>query len=219
LRKGRQAFVVCPLIGEETDNKVDEEAERKSVLAEHENLKKIFPSFNIGLLHGRLTSAEKEKIMTDFLDKKIDILVSTSVIEVGIDVPNATIMIIEDADRFGLSQLHQFRGRVGRGTDQSYCFLFTKSNNDETLLRLRALSETTDGFKLAQTDLEIRGPGDFIGSRQHGLPDIKMRNLTNTILIKRCREAAEKFLGKNDLENFPMLVEKTKRFDGVLHLE
>jgi ATP-dependent DNA helicase RecG len=220
LKKGRQVFVVCPLIGEDgEETKADLEDERKTVLAEYENLKKVFTSFKIGLLHGRLTAAEKEKVMKDFLDKKTNILVSTSVIEVGIDVPNATIMIIEDADRFGLSQLHQFRGRVGRGRQQSYCFLFTKTMNDDTLGRLKALTETTDGFKLAGIDLELRGPGDFIGSRQHGLPDIKMRNLTNTILIKRCREAAERFLAGNDLENFPMLKEKTKKFEGVLHLE
>jgi len=216
IKKGRQAFVVCPLVGEDES----EENDRKSVLAEYENLtKNIFPTLKIAFIHGRMKSAEKEEIMRNFSLGKTDILVSTSVVEVGVDIPNSSIMIIEDADRFGLSQLHQFRGRVGRSEQQSYCFLFTKSVNELTLKRLNALVSTNNGFKLAETDLEIRGPGDFIGSRQHGLPDIKMKNLMNLVLIKKTREAATKFLLKNNLENNAALCEKTKSFDLILYLE
>ena len=163
--------------------------------------------------------AEKEEIMTNFRAGKFDILVSTSLIEVGVDIPNSTVMVIEAADKFGLSQLHQFRGRVGRSTHQSFCFLFTKSSNEQTLKRLYALVNTNDGFKLAEADLEIRGPGDFVGTRQHGLPDIKMSNLMNLVLIKKCREAAVKFLAKNNLESQTALYEKTAMYDSILSLE
>ena len=216
IKKGRQAFVVCPLVGEE----LDQENERKSVLAEYQNLtKNIYPKLVISYIHGKMKSDEKEKIMSDFAAGEIDILVSTSVIEVGIDVPNTTIMIIEDADRFGLSQLHQFRGRVGRGTDQSYCFLFTKSESEIALKRLNALVQTNSGFKLSEVDLESRGPGDFIGARQHGLPDIKMKNLMDLVLIKKCRMAAISYLDNNNIENKPLLFEKTKIFDSILYLD
>lgn len=217
LKNGRQAFVVCPLIGEEGEDR--DENEKKSVMSEFENIKKIFTDFSVNYLHGRMSAVEKEKTMADFLENKTQILVSTSVIEVGVDVPNASIMIIEDADRFGLAQLHQFRGRVGRGQYQSYCFLFTNSKTEETTKRLQAIANTTDGFKLADIDLEIRGPGDFIGARQHGMPDIKMKNLLNVVLIKKCRDSATKFLEKHNLEEYPLLVEKTGKFEGVLHLE
>jgi len=216
IKKGKQAFVICPLIeGDES-----EENDRKSVMAEYENLtKNIFSTMKIAYIHGRMKANEKEEIMSNFSSGKTNILISTSVVEVGVDIPNASIMIIEDADRFGLSQLHQFRGRVGRSEQQSYCFLFTKSVNDQSLKRLNALVSTNNGFKLAETDLEIRGPGDFIGSRQHGLPDIKMKNLMNLILIKKAREAATKFLLKNNLENNKALAEKTKAFDSILYME
>jgi ATP-dependent DNA helicase RecG len=216
IKKGRQAFVICPLIGEDTD----EENEKKSVLQEYNNLsKKIYPDLKVAYIHGKMKPVEKEEIMRGFTSGEINLLVSTSVIEVGIDIPNSTIMIIEDADHFGLSQLHQFRGRVGRGEHQSYCFLFTKTKNEETLRRLTALVHTSDGFKLAETDLELRGPGDFIGSRQHGLPDINMKNLTNTSLIKKCRDSATKYLEKYNVENHPELYEKVKLYDEVLYLE
>jgi len=214
--KGRQAFVICPLIGEG----VNEEVEKKTVVHEYHNLvKNVFPKLRVSYIHGKMKADEKTKIMADFTANKTNILVSTSVIEVGIDIPNSTIMIIEDADRFGLSQLHQFRGRVGRSEQQSYCFLFTKTNNEQTLKRLNALATTNDGFKLAEVDLELRGPGDFIGTRQHGLPDIKMKNLNDIVLVKKCRDAAAKYLAKNNLENQPALYEKTKVFDSILYLE
>mgnify|MGYP001004234314 FL=1 len=189
-------------------------------MTEYNNLsKKIYPHLKVAYIHGKMKANEKELIMSDFAAGITNILVSTSVIEVGIDVPNATIMLVEDADRFGLSQLHQFRGRVGRGEHQSYCFLFTKSNTDTTIKRLNALTETNDGFKLAEVDLSLRGPGDFIGTRQHGLPDIKMKNLMNITLIKKCRDAATGYLVKNNIENHPVLYEKTKVFDSILYLE
>jgi ATP-dependent DNA helicase RecG len=216
IKKGRQAFVICPLIGEG----INEEMEKKTVVHEYHNLvKNVFPELKVSYIHGKMKADEKAKIMADFAANKTNILVSTSVIEVGIDIPNSTIMIIEDADRFGLSQLHQFRGRVGRSKHQSYCFLFTKTNNEQTLKRLNALATTNDGFKLAEVDLELRGPGDFIGTRQHGLPDIKMKNLNDIVLIKRCRDAAAQYLAKNNLENQPALYEKTKIFDSILYLE
>ncbi len=210
---GRQAFVVCPLVEEKED-------ERKSVMAEYEKLAhKVFPDFAVGYIHGQMKTEEKELAMSKFVSGETKILVSSSVIEVGVDVPNATIMIIEDAEHFGLAQLHQFRGRVGRGEHQSYCFLFTSSKSEIALKRLNALVHTDDGFKLADADLEIRGPGDFIGGRQHGLPDIKMKNLMNLELISRCREAAKRFLGKNEINDFPLLAAKMSNFDSVLSLE
>lgn len=221
IKAGRQAFIVCPLIGEEQDKTVADfaEDERKSVLSENDRLLIRFPAFKVAYLHGKMPQSEKDRIMTDFWDNKIQILVSTSVVEVGIDIPNASIMIIEDAERFGLSQLHQFRGRVGRGHYQSYCFLFTKSSNEETTKRLAAITNTADGFKLAEVDLEIRGPGDFIGVKQHGLPEVKLKHLTNAILIKKAREAARKFLSSNEIDNYPLLYQKVRNFEGVLHLE
>lgn len=213
IESGRQAFVVCPLVEEKED-------ERKSVMAEYEKLAhEIFTDIAVGYIHGQMRVEEKDLVMSRFVSGETKILVSSSVIEVGVDVPNATIMMIEDAERFGLAQLHQFRGRVGRGSHQAYCLLFTSSKTEVALKRLNALVHTDDGFKLADTDLEIRGPGDFIGSRQHGLPDIKMKNLMNLELISRCREAAKRFLSKHDIAEYPLLVAKTGNFDKVLNLE
>jgi len=213
IEAGRQAFVVCPLVEEKED-------ERKSVMAEYEKLAHdIFKDISVGYIHGQMRADEKAIAMSRFVSGETKILVSSSVIEVGVDVPNATIMIIEDAERFGLAQLHQFRGRVGRGNHQSYCLLFTSSKAEIALKRLNALVHTDDGFKLADQDLEIRGPGDFIGARQHGLPDIKMKNLTNLELISRCREAAKHFLAKHEITAYPLLAGKTANFDKILNLE
>ena len=167
-----------------------------------------------------MKSKEKEQVMQDFKDKKLDILISTSVIEVGIDIPNATVMMIEEADRFGLSQLHQFRGRVGRSSIQSYCFLFTNSNTEKTLERLRALENSNDGFVLAQKDLELRGPGQFFGTLQSGIPDIVMEHLGNLKLIKISREEARAILQKDpQLKNHPVLREALSKFYDKVHLE
>jgi ATP-dependent DNA helicase RecG len=197
---GQQVYVICPLIDE------SDVLEVKSVTAEHKSLQERFPQFNVGLLHGKLKSEEKDSIMQQFKKGDINILVSTSVIEVGVDVPNATIMLIEGAERFGLSQLHQFRGRVGRGNVQSYCFLYTNSSSDLTYQRLNAMVDHTDGFKLAEIDLQLRGPGEVYGVRQSGLPDLKLANLLDGILLDRVRKAAEKIVEKSkDLKKYPLL--------------
>jgi ATP-dependent DNA helicase RecG len=215
LSRGRQAFVICPII-EETDklgvNSATQEYEKLS--------REIFPEFSIGLLHGRMKPAEKDAVMAGFVEGEVDLLVSTSVVEVGVDVPNATMMVIEGAERFGLAQLHQFRGRVGRGEQQSYCFLFTEFRTDVSTKRLRALASTNDGFKLAQVDLEIRGPGEFYGTLQHGIPDFKMASLLDAKLIKRTREEAERLIAADsELEDFALLRLKLQELNGGHHAE
>ncbi len=212
VNKGRQCFVILPLVEES-----EKLSELKAVLTEHNRLScDIFPEFKLGLLHGKMKSSEKEKIMQDFKNRKTQIMVSTSVIEVGIDIPNATIIIIEDAYRFGLSQLHQFRGRVGRGDKQSYCFLFTKNSTQ----RLRILAKYSDGFKVAQKDLEIRGPGDFLGIRQSGLADGTMQNITNIKMIKAANTDAKKII-QNDptLKKHPLLLQALEKMNKEIHLE
>ncbi|MBT5338242.1 ATP-dependent DNA helicase RecG [Candidatus Falkowbacteria bacterium] len=192
--EGRQVFVICPLIDPSDKLGV------KSVKQEFEKLdKEVFPALKIGLMHGRLKSKDKQDVMQLFSDKKLDILVSTSVIEVGIDVPNASIMMIEGADRFGLAQLHQFRGRVGRGQHQSYCFLFSDNNSPLTQKRLKYLEDCRDGFKLAEMDLELRGPGEVYGVRQSGLPDLKIASLTDAALIQVAQTEAKELIVKNNL--------------------
>jgi ATP-dependent DNA helicase RecG len=194
IEKGRQAFIICPLV-EESDK-----VEAKAAVDEHKRIQKqIFPDLELGLLHGRLKGDEKEATMARFARGGIDILVATSVVEVGIDVPNATVMLIEGADRFGLAQLHQFRGRVGRGEHDSYCLLVSESASEEARERLQAIEATNDGFELAQTDLEMRGPGEFLGTRQSGFPDLKLASVTDLKLIEAAREAAQRFF-KTDPE-------------------
>lgn len=189
---GSQTFVICPLI---TGSEAEEIRDVKSVEDESKRLRDEFPRRRIAMLHGKMTPKEKEDIMRDFRDKKSDILVSTSVIEVGIDVPNATIIVIEGAERFGLSQLHQFRGRVGRSDHQSHCFLFTTTQEQSRSIRLRAMGEYDSGFQLAEIDLKLRGPGEIYGIRQSGLPDNAFPHLLNPELVVRARRAAEKMLG------------------------
>lgn len=205
IKKGRQAFVICPLIDESDTLGVKAVTQEYALLKEH-----IFPEFEIGLLHGKLKQAEKDDIMQKFNENKINILVSTSVIEVGIDVPNATIMLIEGAERFGLSQLHQFRGRVGRGDNQSYCFLFTSEGlSEDGKTRLKAMEQHSSGFKLAEIDLELRGPGEIYGIKQSGIPDLKMANLTDSITIEKARKSAEEIIKKDPLlKEYPSLAEK-----------
>lgn len=190
---GRQVFVICPLI---EGSKADEMADVKNVTKEAERLKKDFPRRRIALLHGKMLPKEKEATMREFKEKKFDILVSTSVIEVGIDVPNATIIVIEGAERFGLSQLHQFRGRVGRSDLQSYCFLFTTDQRQASSDRLKAMEQYDSGFELAEVDLHIRGPGELFGLRQSGLPEFRFGGLLNPALVVRARKAAEKMFAK-----------------------
>jgi len=221
IKKGRQAFVICPRIevakNENAKNLLW--AEVKAVKDEYEKLsEKIFPDLEIAMIHGKIGAKEKEKIMLDFRNKKTDILVSTSVIEVGIDIPNATVMMIEGADRFGLAQLHQFRGRVGRGEHQSYCFLFSTSG--ETTARLRAIQKYDNGFDLAEQDMKIRGPGQFYGVQQSGLPDLAMANLNDLELIKSTRHEALELLKKDSsLEYYKLLLEKLNKFKQTIHLE
>ncbi|TXH07986.1 MAG: ATP-dependent DNA helicase RecG [Candidatus Moraniibacteriota bacterium] len=214
--KGRQAFVILPLV--ETSKAMEEV---KAATTEAERLKKeVFPHHRVGLLHGRMKAKEKEAIMHDFKEQKLDILVSTAVVEVGIDIPNATVMLIEGAERFGLSQLHQFRGRVGRGTEQSHCFLFPSDGQSPESARLQALEKEASGFALAEIDLKLRGPGAFLGTRQSGLPDIAMEHLSNMKLIQIAREKADVIL-KSDptLADHPLLRKALQTFEERIHLE
>jgi len=228
IKKGRQAFVICPRI--EKAEHVEGEAlttlgvawsEVKAVKEEYEKLsQKIFPDLKVGMLHGKLKAAEKAKIMADFSEKNLDILVSTSVVEVGVDIPNATIMLIEGAERFGLSQLYQFRGRVGRGEHQSFCLLFTDSSSESAARRLQSLLEAKNGFELAEKDLAIRGPGEFLGESQTGLPDLAMQALNNMELVKLARAAAAMVIKKDQtLKSHPALKEKFASFRKQIHLE
>lgn len=193
----------------------------KTVKEEYAKLsQKVFPDLRVEMLHGKMPFKEKEQVMRRFRLKKIDILVSTSVVEVGVDIPNATVMMIEGADRFGLAQLHQFRGRVGRAEYQSYCFLFCESRSTAARQRLKALERHASGFELAERDLKLRGPGDFAGTKQWGIPDFAMKQLTNLQLVEEARESAKQIL-ENDitLKNHPLLREKVQSLREKLHLE
>ncbi|MDP1884583.1 MAG: ATP-dependent DNA helicase RecG [Candidatus Moranbacteria bacterium] len=216
IQAGRQAFVILPLV---EDSKAL--TELKAATSEHQRLSaEIFPDLRLGLLHGKLKSKEKEEVMQKFKDGGFDILVATSVVEVGIDIPNASVIVIEDADRFGLSQLHQFRGRVGRGEHQSYCLLFTNSNTEKALERLQAMEDTSDGFEISQKDLELRGPGQFFGLVQSGLPDIAMEHLSNIKLIKFARAEAQTILTTDPgLQKHPLIVQALQKFQEKIHLE
>jgi ATP-dependent DNA helicase RecG len=190
-----QAYVVCPLI-EESETETMKEV--KAAKGEFERLKKRFKKLRLGLLHGKQKAKEKTEILTQFKNGEIDILVSTPVVEVGIDVPNACIMMIEAADRFGLAQLHQLRGRVGRGEKKSYCLLFTDSETEKTTKRMEAMKTTHSGFELAELDLQMRGPGDIFGTKQHGVPDLKIATWSDSLLIKETRKVAEEAIQKRD---------------------
>lgn len=201
LDKGRQVFVVYPLVEE------SEKLDLKSATAGARLFRENFSDYKVGLLHGRMSPELKDRIMDDFRLKRIDILVSTIVIEVGIDIPNATVMVIENAERFGLAQLHQLRGRVGRGSDTSYCLLFADPKTPEARRRLQTIVGSTDGFKIAEEDLRLRGPGEFFGTRQHGLPDYRIADLTKDLsLLKMAREDAFRMV-ENDhhLKEYPMI--------------
>ncbi|TSC89847.1 MAG: ATP-dependent DNA helicase RecG [Parcubacteria group bacterium Gr01-1014_3] len=226
--QGRQVFVICPRIEAAVEEESDEAnpklklwSDVKAVKEEFERLStKIFPDLKLAMLHGKLKAAEKSKIMADFMAGQTNILVSTSVIEVGVDVQNANIMIIEGADRFGLAQLYQFRGRVGRGEHQSYCLLFTDSSSDSTSQRLNALLRAKNGFELAEEDLKLRGPGQFIGSKQTGIPDLAMKALNNIELIKMARTSADIILKEDArLTKYAPLRAVLKAFQKKIHLE
>ena len=186
IKRGRQAYFVYPLVEE------SEKIDLKNAIEEFSKLQAEFPQVPMGLLHGRMKSDEKEAVMRDFREGKIQVLVSTTVIEVGVDVPNANLMIIEHAERFGLAQLHQLRGRVGRGEHKSFCVLIMgKAVSDEARARTQFMEKTTDGFKIAEFDLEMRGPGEFLGTRQSGLPGFKLANLVRDVkILQEARTAA-----------------------------
>lgn len=187
--RGYQAFIVFPLVEE------SEAVDARAAVEEHERLsKQVFPDLRVGLLHGRMRPSEKDEVMLAFRDRELDVLVTTSVVEVGIDIPNATVMLIENADRFGLAQLHQFRGRVGRGEGKSYCLLVADNVSEEGRTRLEAMVDSQDGFRLAQIDLEMRGPGDMFGTRQSGLPELTMANLADVRDLERARTEAARLL-------------------------
>jgi ATP-dependent DNA helicase RecG len=210
ISKGRQAFVICPLVEE------SEKIDLPSAEEMYETLQsEVFPDLKVGLIHGKLLPREKDEVMLAFRDKQFDILVATAVIEVGIDVPNATTIVIDGAERFGLSQLHQFRGRVGRGIHQSYCILISDKENDQTKQRLEAMENTTDGFKLAELDLQVRGPGEFFGRRQSGTPDLKIAQLGDTRLLYAARTEAQKILAddpKLEKPEHALLRQKVEQF-------
>lgn len=200
--QGRQVFVICPLISESVH---DEMAEVKNVETEQARLQHEFPKRRIAMLHGKMTPMQKEEIMKRFKAREHDILVSTSVIEVGIDVPNATMIVIEGSERFGLAQLHQFRGRVGRSDEQSHCFLFTTSPEQARSQRLKAMEEHDSGFMLAEIDLQIRGPGELYGLRQSGIGLTRLSGLMNPELVVKARRAAEKILGMAGMSDRPKM--------------
>ena len=239
IKNGRQAFVICPRIEPSIDS--DEARlntgntgphrsfnpaasvmdEIKSVKEEYKKLSKtIFPDLHVAMIHGQMPAKEKERIMKEFRENKIGILVATSVIEVGIDIPNASIMMIEGADRFGLAQLYQFRGRIGRGEHQSYCFLMTDSLNGTAKDRLKAIERATNGFELAEEDMKLRGPGEFLGEAQSGFSDVMVRALRNPEIVKESREAAMSVLQKDPhLISAPFLKDRLAEFEKTIHRE
>lgn len=195
IQMGRQVYVVCPLVEESENLQVESAVETEKNIKE-----KYFMNFRVGLLHGRMTSSEKDEVMHSFKAGNIDVLVSTTVIEVGVNVPNATVMVIENADRFGLAQLHQLRGRVGRGTHKSYCILISEARNQVALDRMNIMTSTNDGFVIAEKDMEMRGTGEFFGIRQHGLPELKMADIVKDIeILKETRDLAREIIEKDYL--------------------
>lgn len=200
-KENTQAFVVCPLINESDKETM---AEVKAATSEYEKIKKLFPKLKVGLLHGKLKAKDKEKVIEDFRKGTTEMLVATAVIEVGVDIPNATIMIIEAAERFGLAQLHQLRGRVGRSSTKSYCLLMSETSSEKVRTRLNCLTQTYSGFELAELDLKLRGPGEIFGTAQSGFPELKVASWADIGLIKQTREAALKY--------YPLLL-KTIRFN------
>ncbi|MBI2054642.1 MAG: ATP-dependent DNA helicase RecG [Candidatus Sungbacteria bacterium] len=237
VRAGRQVFVICPRIEIATSDMGPAYAEAsvgrpetrqtilkeevKAVKTEYEKLsKQVFPDLKITMLHGKIKPKEKEKIMREFRDGKFDILVSTSVVEVGVDVPNATVMLIDGAEKFGLAQIHQFRGRVGRAEHQSYCFLMTTTPEAESSSRLKAVVSAKNGFELAEKDLAIRGPGDFLGTRQSGIPPFAYKSFTDMKLIQSARETAGEIISKDSkLEHSPELKKRLAEFEQSVHWE
>ncbi|MCH8185215.1 MAG: DNA helicase RecG, partial [Chloroflexi bacterium] len=215
--QGRQAFIVGPLI------EASEAVQSRAATKEHARLStEVFPDLSLGLLHGRMPLREKQEVMDGFQRGALNILVSTPVVEVGIDVPNASVMLIDGADRFGLAQLHQFRGRVGRGEHQSYCLLLADSPGEEARERLRILERVHDGFELAEEDLRIRGPGDYLGTRQSGLPEFRVARITDQDVLALARREAIRLLDADPDLSAPenaRLSEHFKRYTAALPQE
>ena len=212
IEKGRQAYIICAMVEE------NEKIEAESVIKSAEDLKDtVLGDKNIAFVHGKMKSDEKDEILKSFATGEIDILVSTTVIEVGINVPNATVMVVENAERFGLAQLHQLRGRVGRGSEKSYCILISDNKSEITRQRLKTMTSTTDGFKISETDLKLRGPGEFFGTRQHGLPSLRIANLYKDMdILKSAQKAALEVIRNdpelNKEENLPLKKELDEIF-------
>jgi ATP-dependent DNA helicase RecG len=220
LREGRQLYIICPRINEPDPTK-ELAVMAKSVTEEAKHLQDtVFKDWNIGILHSKMTATEKEKSMLDFAEHKTDILVATSVVEVGVNVPNATMIVIEGVERFGLSQLHQLRGRVIRSNHQAYCYVFSESSGDKTVKRLRALSTAKNGFELAEFDLSQRGAGELYGGKQWGVSDLAMDALQNIRMVEAAREEAKRLISEDiDLERYPLLKQHLDKSEGTIHFE
>jgi len=221
VREGRQVYIICPAVEDNPDAALPGEEgapDLKAVKTYAAKLQKeVFPDLTVDILHGKLRPKEKDRIMSAFARGETQVLVSTTVVEVGVDVPNASLIIIENADRFGLSQLHQLRGRVGRGEHPSFCVLMTSTRSLEAMQRLRTLASTTDGFKISEEDLKQRGPGDFFGDRQHGLPQMKIADLAGDMrTLNEAQEAARRLLEEDPEltapEDRPVLARVRKLF-------
>ncbi len=217
LKNGRQLYVICPRIDDDAETNI----EMKSVTTEAKRLKKdIFPAYNIGILHSKMSKEKKEKVMEEFANKEIDILVATSVVEVGVNVPNATNIIIEGAERFGLAQLHQLRGRVIRSNHQAYCYVFADAKSDKTMDRLKALQTARNGFELSELDLALRGAGELAGTKQWGISDLGMEAIKNIKMVEAARTEAVRLVEENpNLNNYPLLAEKVKQKTAETHFE
>ena len=221
LKNGRQLYVICPRIFEADDDASTTQLELKSVTAEAKRLKKdVFKEYEIGILHSKMSKEKKEEVMQEFTDNKIQILCATSVVEVGVNVPNATIIIIEGAERFGLAQLHQLRGRVIRSNHQAYCYVFADAKSDKTIQRLRALKTAKNGFELAELDLSLRGAGELGGTKQWGITDLGMEAIKNLKMVEAARTEAIRIISEDpELKNYPLLKQKVHQKAGEFHFE
>ena len=220
LETGRQLYVICPRI-DEPDPEKEMAVQAKSAIAEAKRLKKeVFQKYEIGVLHSKMTKQKKEEVMKDFTDGKIHILCATSVVEVGVNVPNATIIIIEGAERFGLAQLHQLRGRVIRSNHQAYCYVFADAKSDKTIQRLKALKTAKNGFELAELDLTLRGAGELGGTKQWGITDLGMEAIKNLKMVEAARAEAIRLISEDpELSKYPLLKQKVKEKTSEFHFE